>query len=320
MEHDEIYLIDLWRVLRREWRWFVAVLAVVLAVAVFFALMARPRWEAVAWIRPGQLAPVPSGEDPRIEPFQRVIERMQTHEFQDAVLHDLGVAPRSREASLYRDSFHLDPSLYAGLLKLTVHGYSPQQAQRFVQVTFDHLQRLHEGLMAQPLELAQARLGQAQAQLRDATVERDRLRQTIAGAQNRQDLLLASMVMSSSNQEVRNLQQSVSDLKARLTASYSYETTLAWPIYIPDRPVSPNRVLIGGVGLMLGLGLGLLAALARHAARRAGAFAAGGPSTPALGAYAQGERSGGGRSPGVPHCVRVERRSEAEERLPETPG
>src|SRR3569623_3380804 len=283
MEHDEIYLIDLWRILRREWRWFVAVAVVVLAVAIFLAQAARPRWEATAWIRPGQLGPVPAGEDPRIEPFQRVIERMETHEFQDAVLHDLGLSPRSREGHLYRDSFDLQPSPYAGLLKLTLRGYSPRRAQRFVQVTFERLHRLHEGLMAEPLELAQARLNQAQAQLREATVERDRLKLAMAGAQSRQDLMLASMVLSGSNQEVRNLQQSVSDLKARLTATYSYETTLAWPIYVPDHPVYPNRVLIWGAGLVLGFGLGLVAAVARNAARRARTLVASGPSTPALG-------------------------------------
>jgi hypothetical protein len=295
MEHDEIYLIDLWRILRREWRWFVAVAVVVVAAAVFFAQTARPRWEATAWIRPGQLSPVPPGLDPRIEPFQRVIERMETHEFQDAVLHDLGLSPRSAEAHLYRGSFDLDPSPYAGLLKLTLRGYSRQQAQRFVQVTFKHLQRLHEGLMAEPLELAQARLKQAEAQLRDATAERDRLRQALEESRERQDLMLASMVLSSSNQEVRQLQQTVSDLKARLTASYSYQTTLAWPIYVPDHPVYPNRVLIWGAGLVLGLGLGLVAAVARNAARRAGRLVASGPSTPALGAYAQGERGVGQR-------------------------
>ena len=289
MEHDEIYLIDLWRILRREWRWFIGVLVAVLTVAIFLAQSARPRWEAVAWIRPGQLGPVPAGEDPRIEPFQRVIERMQTHAFQDAVLQDLALSPRSSEAHLYRGSFDLDPSPYAGLLKLTVRGYSPGQAQRFVQATYDHLHRLHDNLMAEPLELAQARLHQAEAQLRDATAERDHLRQALAGVQNRQDLLLASMVLGSSNQEVRGLQQSVSDLEARLTASYSYQTSLAWPIYVPDRPVYPNRLLFWGAGLVVGVGLGLMAAVARNATRRARMFMAAGRPAPVSGARVERE-------------------------------
>jgi hypothetical protein len=301
MEHDEIYLIDLWRVLRREWRWFVAMLVVVLGMAVVFAQVVHPRWEAVAWIRPGQLGPAPAGQDPHVEPFQRVIERMRTVEFQQAVLHDLGISSRSREAHLYRHSFDLDPTPYAGLLKLTVRGYSPQQAQRLVQATFDHLHRLHEGLMAEPLELAEARLHQAQAQLDDATAERDRLRQAIAptrdgGVQNRQDLLLASMVLNNSNQEVRELQRAVTDLKAQLSASYSYETTLAWPVYVPDHAVYPNRLLIWGIGLVLGLGLGFVAAVARNAYRRTATGAQRmAPSNSAP--HAQGERPLRERSP-----------------------
>jgi LPS O-antigen subunit length determinant protein (WzzB/FepE family) len=280
MEHDEIYLIDLWRLLLRQWRWFIAVLAAVVAAAVLFAQLAHPRWEAVAWIRPGQLGAVPAGEDPRIEPFQRAIERMQTRPFQDAVLHDLGVSPHSREASLYRQSFDLDPSPYAGLLKLTLRGYSPEQARRFVQATFVHLRQLHEGLMAEPLRLAEARLQQTQAQLDEATAERTRLLQVLAapaqgaGGRDRQDLLMATMVLAGSSREVRSLQQAVSDLKARLTASYSYETSLAWPIYTPERPVYPNRALVVAGGVVLGLGLGLMVAVARDARRRGATRAA----------------------------------------------
>jgi LPS O-antigen subunit length determinant protein (WzzB/FepE family) len=281
MEHDEIYLIDLWHLLHRQWRWFVAVLAAVVAAAVLFAQLAHPRWEAVAWIRPGQLGAVPAGEDPRIEPFQRAIERMQTRPFQDAVLRDLGVSSRSREAQLYRQSFDLEPSPYAGLLKLTLRGYSPEQARRFVQATYVHLRQLHEGLMAEPLRLAEARLQQTQAQLDEATAERTRLLQVLAaapaqgvGGRDRQDLLMATMVLAGSSREVRGLQQAVSDLKARLTASYSYETSLAWPIYAPERPVYPNRALIVAGGVVLGLGLGLMVAVARDARRRVAARAA----------------------------------------------
>jgi hypothetical protein len=305
MEHDEIYLIDLWRILRREWRWFLAVLAVVLGAAIFFAQMAHPRWEATAWIRPGQLGLAPAGLDPRVEPFQRVVERVQTVEFQEGVLHDLGISPRSREGHLYRGSFDLDPSPYAGLLKLTVRGYSPQQAQRFVQASFEHLQRLHEGLLAEPLDLARGRLQQAQAQLADATAERDRLRQAIvpaqgAGAPNRQDLLFASMALASSNQEIRELERKVSDLKAELSATYSYQTTLVWPVHVPDRPVYPNRMLIRGAGLVFGLGFGLVAAVARNAWRRAALARSTAPPTSAPRTYAQGERRSRERSPTPP--------------------
>lgn len=47
-QHDDIYLIDLWRILRREWRWALAALVVVLALTLAFTRLARPQWEATA--------------------------------------------------------------------------------------------------------------------------------------------------------------------------------------------------------------------------------------------------------------------------------
>ena len=50
MEQDEIYLIDLWHILYREWRWFVAVLVVITCRAQPSAVhsLARKAADAVA--------------------------------------------------------------------------------------------------------------------------------------------------------------------------------------------------------------------------------------------------------------------------------
>jgi LPS O-antigen subunit length determinant protein (WzzB/FepE family) len=131
---------------------------------------------------------------------------------------------------------------------------------------------MHEAMMVEPRRLARARLQQAQAQLDHATAERDRLQQATApdhaDTASRQGLLIASMALTQSNQEVRGLQQAVGDQQARLSASYSYGTSLAWPIYVPEKPSSPNRLLIWAGGLLLGVSLGVLAAIARNARRR----------------------------------------------------
>lgn len=50
-DEDEIYLIDLWRILLREWRWALAAMLVVLAITFAFTRVAKPQWEAAAWIR-----------------------------------------------------------------------------------------------------------------------------------------------------------------------------------------------------------------------------------------------------------------------------
>ncbi|HEY9130289.1 MAG TPA: Wzz/FepE/Etk N-terminal domain-containing protein [Dyella sp.] len=275
MEQDEIYLIDLWRIFRREWRWLVAVLAIVLACTFAYAHMAKPKWEATAWIQIGQVGAVPQGQDPRAEPLQRTIERLQSIAFQDEVVENLGLPPKSREGSLYRKSFRLDPSPYAGMIKLTIRGYTPEQAQRFASATFEHLHAIHQKLEGGVLKLAQARRDQLQADLAHALADRERLSDSAvpggkddATAKGAPSPALASVLLANKNEEIRGLQQAQNELAMRLTSNYTYETSLVWPIYVPDYPASPNRVLIWGMGICLGLGLGVLAAIARNALRR----------------------------------------------------
>lgn len=265
MEQDEVYLIDMWRVLVREWRWFTAGLLLVLAGAFFIAHTAKPRYEATAWIQIGQVGTIPKGHDPKAEPFQRVLDRLQTVAFQDQVTGSLGFAPQSPEARLYHRSLKIEPSPYADLIKFSVRAGSPEQARRFVTATLEQLQAIHRQLQVAPLQQAHARLDQIQAGLQAAQAERERLQQ----AQDKgQDAALAGMLLSTRNAEIRSLQEARSDLVDELHPPYTYETSMPWPPYVPDYPVSPNRILIWGLGLLLGIGFGFFAAIARRALRR----------------------------------------------------
>jgi len=104
MERDDIYLIDLWHILVREWRWFAALLVIVLGGTFAFMQMARPQWQADAWIQIGQIGAAPTGQDPKAEPLQRVLERLQLVPFQNETLQSAGVAPDMPAAGLYRRS------------------------------------------------------------------------------------------------------------------------------------------------------------------------------------------------------------------------
>jgi len=272
MQRDEIYLVDLWRILVRQWRGFAVAALAVLALAVAYAMLAKPRWEAQAWVQVGQVATQPAGQDPRPEPFQRVIERLQTVAFQNEVLQSAGIPLKSPEGGLYRSSLKVEPSFYAGLIKISVRAASPALARRLAQATVDQLHAIHQRLLAEPLAQARGRLGEVQAALREATATRDGLR---AAAGNRESMsgqgpaLAAGLLLAGKETEVRELRQAKDDLTARLSASYTFDTSMPWPIYQPDHPVAPNRVLILGLGVLGGLGLGLFVAVAGDARRRA---------------------------------------------------
>lgn len=271
MQQDEVYLFDLWRIFIREWRWLVAVLVAILALTVAYTHVARPQWEATAWIQVGQIGATPVGEDPRIESFQRVIARMQTLAFQNEVLANAGFSVDAPESQLYRKSFKLEPDLYANLIRLSVRARSREQAGQLATATVMQVQAIHQRLEAAPLKLAYQRLQEIQTELQTALADRDRLQQA-SGQGGKSDSagnpVLASMMLATKDADIHSLQQARSDLLYRLSSQGTFETTAPWPVYLPLKPASPNLFLTWAVGLLFGLFLGALAAIARSAARR----------------------------------------------------
>lgn len=276
MEQDEIYLIDLWRIFTREWKWFVAVLVLTLACTYAFAHLVKRQWEATAWIQIAQVGQVPSGQDLKVEPLQRVMERLQLVPFENEIMASAGFSPDSPEAKLYRSSLKLEPMLYAGsLIRLNVRAYSRQQASQFATAAVAQLQALHRRLEALPLKSARARLDHIEADLQTTMADRSRLQQastskneSAVGGGDVQNPMLASLLLATKNEEIRNLQQARGDLIDRLGPTYTYETSMMWPVYVPDRQAFPNPALTYGIGVLLAIFLGASAAIARSVARR----------------------------------------------------
>ncbi|HTV86713.1 MAG TPA: Wzz/FepE/Etk N-terminal domain-containing protein [Dyella sp.] len=271
MQYDEIYLIDTWRILVREWKWCVTALLLVLAVTFAFLHTISPQWEATAWIQIGQVDTAPPGQDPKAEPLQRVLTRLQLEAFQRGVLQRAGLVPRTREAALYRKSMKLEPQPYAGpLIKLTLRAYAPQQAAQLADATASELQAIHQAIEAEPLARAHARLDELRSELQTALADRDRLQQAVASAgKSGTDALTASLLLAGRNGEIHNLQQAQSELAERLSANYTYGTSLMWPVEVSGAPVFPNRIAVWAAGVVLGLFLAAMAAIARDALRRA---------------------------------------------------
>ncbi|MET7140055.1 Wzz/FepE/Etk N-terminal domain-containing protein [Xanthomonas sp. PPL139] len=269
MPQDEIYLIDLWRILRREWRWCLLPLLLALALAALFLHGTTRQWQATAWVQVGEFGPTPAGRDPKLEPFQRVIDRIKTRLFQDQVLHSAGVAPDSRQAALYRDSLKLDPDPYANLIQLTLRAESPQQARQLAAATIAQLQALHRRIQAGPLQQATARLQELAADIAATQAERERLlQQQRDGRGSVEQQLLGNMLLSEKTTTLRGLKAEREDLLGRLGARYTYDTSAPWQTYVPPRAAFPNPVLVLAAALLAGLGSGVLAAVARNALRR----------------------------------------------------
>jgi LPS O-antigen subunit length determinant protein (WzzB/FepE family) len=263
---DEIYLIDMWRIVVREWRWFIGVGLVVLAATFAYLHHARSQWEATAWIQIGQVGTTPVGQDPHVEAFSRTVERLETRTFQDDVLKSIGVPVDAPEGKLYRRSMKIEQLAYANLIKLRIRGYSAEDAKQLATATATVLHAAHARIGAAPVALARDRMEELESTLKETRIARDRLMAEASG--NGPAAGLAGVALATSNDDMRALEQSRSDLATRQLANYTYETSMAWPVYVPKDRVFPNTLLTGAIGL-LGAGfLAALAAVARHALRR----------------------------------------------------
>lgn len=262
---DEIYLIDMWRIVTREWRWFVGVAALVLLATFAWLHTARSQWEATAWIQVGQVGAAPSGQDPKIEAFSRALERLDTRTFRDEVLRRVGVPLDTPEAVLYRRSMKVEPMPYANLMKVRLRAYSAEDAKQLASATADTLHGLHARIGAVPLALARERMVELDRDLRDAQADRERLAHEAAGSGA--EAALAGVALASRNEDIRALEQVRSDLATRLLPNYTFETSMPWPVNVPDDRVFPNVPLTAGLGGLAALFLASLAAVARHALR-----------------------------------------------------
>jgi hypothetical protein len=275
VEQDDVYLIDMWHVLAREWKWFVAPLIVIVALTFAFLHVVKPQWEATAWIQIGQVDNAPIGQDPKVEPMMRVIDRMQMIPFQNDVVRSIGLSPDSPEARLYRKSLKLEPLTYEGpLVKLRVLATSPELARQLASASVAQLQAVHQQLEQVSLKLAQARLSEVQSELQRATVARDALQaETLRDAasgtsKDTQASVLTGVLLTSRNDEIHQLQMARGELVDRLSPAYTYETSLMWPIYVPDHQAFPNPVLTLGAGVLASFFFGVIVAVGRHAWRR----------------------------------------------------
>lgn len=276
MEQDEIYLIDLWRIFTRGWMWFAGVLLLTLVCTYAFAHLVKRQWQATAWIQIGQVGQVLSGQDPKVEPLLRVIERLELVSFENEILESAGYAPNSSVAKLYRKSLKLEPMPYAGpLIRLTVRAYSREQAAELATATVARLRTVHQGLEEAPLKAARARLAGVEDDLQTAEADRARYQQAAnpgnkgdAGSDDVQNPMLASLLLNSKNDEIRNLRQMRMDLMERLGPTYTYGTSMMWPVYVPDKQAFPNPELTWGIGLLLGLFLGAFATVVMAGRRR----------------------------------------------------
>lgn len=272
-ERDEMSLQDLWRVLIDQRRWLFGIVTLCVFLAFVGVLITRPKWEATAVIQIGQVGLPGIGQGSQlIEPSVRAIERMKMKSFENDVLISLKIPVEDENplASLFRRSLSLKALGTTDLIQVKVRGDSPDQAASWAQAVVDRLKNVHERL-AQPT-IDRLRKQQAELKKQMKSIEEERANflkivskssETSGDSRFSENLLLSNLLLQK-NAELRDFEMRRLAAEEQLTSVRTYPTSLIDVVYVPEKPVSPKKLLMLVLAAILGLFLGVVVALSRH--------------------------------------------------------
>lgn len=255
----------IWRILVLGKRWVLGVPVLAMIGAAFTVMFIEPQWEASAAI---QIGAVGTDQGKQIvEPVPRVLARMKLEAFEDAVLAGLKVPlngdPR---AKLYRRSLKFKALPNTDLIEIRVRGYSPRQAQRFIEGTVDYLHRVHKAMAAPSIERMKQLLIQVDRELATMRMEREKalrlanLQQEAFRGNKFSESIVRDNILVQRDKELRTLEQTKAGFKEQLDPMRTYPTSYIENISVSENPVAPKKALIVFLAGLLGLFFGVMAA------------------------------------------------------------
>lgn len=272
-DRDALSLQDMARVLinQRKWLFGVPILCIILAAVGVF--LAKPKWEATAVIQIGQISATSATLSPQlIEPSARTVERMKMKSFEDDVLAALKIPvdPGNSIANLFRNGLTVKSLGTTDLVQVRVRAHSREQAALWATTVVDRIIFIHKKLTQPTVARLGKQLIELNKQVGTIGEERDSLSKIVLTIATRsgdgnfsQNLLLSDLLMKK-NADLREVEMRRLGVEEQITSIQAFPTTLADRVFVPDKPVSPDKVLILVLATMGGLILGIILSFARN--------------------------------------------------------
>ncbi|QWC95513.1 hypothetical protein G6733_01720 [Polynucleobacter paneuropaeus] len=147
------------------------------------------------------------------------------------------------------------PKGVANLVDLKTFGESPQVAQDCAQGVFDLIKTTQAQIVAPYIEEAKVKLADDQERLQKA-------KEVVARSDKSGAAMSASYL--STRDEIRYLLDEITTLKNVVTSNQNRATRMVAPIFASDAPIAPKKRMVLAAGVLGGLFLGVLIALARQ--------------------------------------------------------
>lgn len=260
-DESEISLIDILCFLKSAYKSILIVGLVGLGLAIAYLVVTPKQYEAIAQIAMAQIGAAnnnnlnPLGVN--IEEPSLLIARLSSPtSFNSQVLSSCGMDESANPgASLAKAIKLAPPKGVANVVELKTFGKSPETASTCAQAIFELIKATQAQILAPYIEEAKAKLVDDEERLnkaKDLVAKADKTGQAVGAA------------YLSTRDEIRYLFDEITSLKNVVTSNQSRATRLIAPIYASDTPIAPKKRIVLMAGLVGGLFLGLLLALARQ--------------------------------------------------------
>ncbi len=257
----EISLWDILYFLKKAWKTIAIAALIGLALSIAYLAVTPKQYEAVAQIAMAQISAANNNNlNPlgiNIEEPPLLIARLsQPTSFAPQVLRNCGLDEGISAGSTLAKSIKLSiPKGVANVVELKTFGSSPQLAQACGEAIFELIKAAQAQIVAPYIEEAKVKLADDQERLQKA-------KDLVAKADKSGSAMGAAYL--STRDEIRFLLDEITALKNVVTSNQSRATRLIAPIYASDTPIAPKKRIVLMAGLLGGLFLGLLLALARQ--------------------------------------------------------
>jgi uncharacterized protein involved in exopolysaccharide biosynthesis len=262
-QSDEISLLDLFKVLARYKKLIVGLpLLGAFLAAIFASVILHPTWEASAVLEIGKVGQV------LVEPPVNVVTRMMLPSFAKGSINSAGT--KSDELYSLKNYYKTVKATQikgADLIEVKLRGPSAEKVNDIIRSVIANLQKTHTEMMAVSIERNKKQFQLLSDDIKKVSLESELLKKKLLATHNWNafDATLSATLLKDKTTDLRDMIQRKLTLEEQLTPSRTYTTRLVDEVYISEGPVSPNKPLIIGLAILLGLFGAIVFAFAHNA-------------------------------------------------------
>lgn len=236
--NDEVSIVEIasaaWRY---KWLLLAGPFVGAMLAALLIALVLSPLWQASASLELGRVSG--SGKDGvpvAVENVSTAVSRMKNPSFPIGPLRVI-------------------PEKDTGIINLSIRAESPEMARQLLQENIAKLQLVHGEIMFPSVDKYRKQLQALDKDIQNTTAEIELLRKKLFAHHdwNAFDATLSAKVLQDKMVGLRGMQASKLEIEENLNPLRTYNTKLIGEMAVSEGPVSPNKPMVIGVAMLLGV-------------------------------------------------------------------